>query len=57
MKEKLLKYWPSIAHTVAIGILFLNPAVQQFALTHPAYAGMVGLAWGYLLHLAQSPVK
>lgn len=53
----LKKYWPAIAHAGAIAILFLNPSVQQFALTHPAYAAPIGLAWGLLLHRAQSPVQ
>jgi hypothetical protein len=53
----LKKYWPSIAHAVAVGVLFLDPSVQAFAATHQAYAAPVVLVWGFLLHRAQSPVS
>jgi len=52
----LKKYWPSIAHAAAVGVLFLNPSVQAFVVSHPAYAAPVALLWGFALHRAQSPV-
>lgn len=53
----LKKYWPSIAHAGAVGVLFLDPSVQAFAAHHPAYAAPIALLWGILLHRAQSPVQ
>jgi len=55
--QTLKKYWPSIAHAAAVAILFLNPSVQQFAVTHAAYAAPIALLWGWALHRAQSPVQ
>lgn len=54
MKAFLKKAWPSIAHTVAIIIVFADPSVQKLAAAHLTYSAAIALAWGYILHWAQS---
>ena len=60
MKSFIKKYWPSLAHTVAVGVIWLNPSVQAFASANPksAAAGTLGvMVWGYILHWAESPAS
>lgn len=53
--SKLKKFWPSIAHVLATGVVFLDPAVQTLAASHPAYAAPIVLLWGFALHAATAP--
>lgn len=55
MKEFFKKYWPSVAHLVAVGIIFLAPSVHDFLLSHPDSAAGLGAIWGIALHWATSP--
>jgi hypothetical protein len=51
----LKKWWPSIAHAAAVGVIFLAPGVQGLIAAHPGASAGIGLGWGLLLHWAQSP--
>lgn len=55
MKDKLKAWWPAIAHAAGVTIVFLSPAVEALAKSHPGSAVAVTLAWGWLLHWAKSP--
>jgi len=50
------KYWPSLVHVGAAALLFLNPSVQAYASSHPAYAVPVLGIWGIVLHHLPSPL-
>jgi hypothetical protein len=51
----LKKYWPSLAHVLAVVVIAANPSVQAQAVSHPGYSAIIGAVWGFLLHWAQSP--
>jgi hypothetical protein len=53
----LKKYWPSIVHVAAAGVLFLNPSVQAYAASHAAYAAPILMVWGIVLHHLPSPLQ
>lgn len=55
--DKFKKYWPMLAHIGGMAILFLNPSVEAYASKNPGLAAPIVLAWGFLLHRAQSPVQ
>ncbi len=41
-----------LIHVAGVAIVFASPGVQALILAHPAYAGVAGAAWGFLLHWA-----
>ena len=55
MKAIFSKWWPTVMHVAAVGIIFLAPSVQTYIGSHPALSAMVAVAWGAALHWAQSP--
>jgi hypothetical protein len=55
MKALWNKYWPSIVHVIAVGILAGDSHVRNFAMAHIAWSGPILLGWGLLLHWATSP--
>lgn len=48
----LNQYKGYIIHAVAVGVVFLSPAVQAALVAHPAYTAVGGLLWGAILHWA-----
>lgn len=55
MKAIFSKWWPTVMHVAAVGIIFLAPSVQTYIGSHPGLSAMVAVAWGAALHWAQSP--
>jgi hypothetical protein len=51
----LKKYWPSILHAAGILIIFMDPAVKNATIGHPAWSVPILLAWGWALHWATAP--
>lgn len=55
MKALWNKYWPSVLHAAAVGVLAGDSHLRNFATAHVGWSGPILLAWGLLLHWAQSP--
>lgn len=55
MKAVFAKWWPSLVHLAAVGVLFISPSVDHYAAAHPGSSAIIGAGWGWLLHWAQSP--
>ena len=55
MKDRIKKYWPSVAHVAAIAVIFLDASVKAYFASHPAMAAVGAVAWGVALHWAESP--
>jgi len=55
MKSVWTKYWPSVVHLVAVGVLASDSHVRSFAGSHITWSGPILLGWGWFLHWAQSP--
>lgn len=52
MKAWLVKNKGYLIHAAAVAVVFLNPSVKDYLAHHLAYAGLGGVAWGWILHWA-----
>lgn len=57
MKDFLKKWWPTILHGIGVLVIFLNPSVIAWISMHPDKSAGIAAAWGFIMHILQSPVK
>jgi hypothetical protein len=55
LKVLLKKWYPSLIHIAATGILFADASVRNYTASNPGKGAAVLAVWGVLLHWAASP--